>query len=102
MSATCCFGVSPDFTIAVFYRPPNSGHAPLDFLFSTLCNVYLLSSSNYYPIGDFSIELFVSNAPLYIINYCLLSPLLTFLKLFLNLHMSQLPPQPLSYQASSF
>lgn len=40
MSVTCCSSVSPDFTIALLYRPPSSGQEPLDSLFSTLCNIF--------------------------------------------------------------
>ena len=47
VSVTCGFSVSPDFTIVLFYRPPNSGHAYLDSLLSVLCNIFLLSSSNF-------------------------------------------------------
>ena len=65
VSVTCSLNVSPDFTIALFYRPPGSGHELLDSLFSTLCNIFLLSSSNFYLIGDFNIDFFVSNTPLY-------------------------------------
>lgn len=55
MSVTCCFSVSPDFTIALLYRPPSSGQEPLNSLFSTLC---LLSSCKLYLIGDFNIDFF--------------------------------------------
>lgn len=65
MSVTCFPSTSPDFTIALFYRPPSSGHEPLDSLFSTLCNIFLLSSCNFYLIGDFNIDFFISNTPLY-------------------------------------
>ena len=66
MCVTCCLSVSPDFMIALFYRPPGSGHKLLDSLFSPLCNSYfLLNSSNFYLIGDFNIVFFVSNTPLY-------------------------------------
>ena len=33
--SSCSSNNSPDFTIALFYRPPNSGYLPLDMLFST-------------------------------------------------------------------
>ena len=65
VSVTCSLNVSPDFTIALFYRPSGSGHELLDYLFSTLCNIFLLSSSNFCLIGDFNIDFFVSNTPLY-------------------------------------
>ena len=29
---------SPGFSVVLFYRPPNSGHSPLDDLFITLCS----------------------------------------------------------------
>lgn len=48
-----------------FYRPPNSGHAPLDTLFSTLCNTFLLCSSNLYLIGDFNVDFLSKVSPLY-------------------------------------
>ena len=62
MSVTCFPSASPDFTIALFDRPPSSGHESLD---SALCNIFLLSSCNFYLIGDFNIDFFISNTPLY-------------------------------------
>ena len=41
-----CNASSPDFTVVLFYRPPNSGHVPLDNLFPTLCNDYDNSLGN--------------------------------------------------------
>ena len=58
MSVTCCSSISPDFTIALFYRPPSSGQESLDSLFSTLCNIFLLSSCKFYLVGDFNIDFF--------------------------------------------
>ena len=60
-----CNASSPDFTVVLFYRPPNSGHAPLDTLFSTLCNIFLLCSCNLYLIGDFNVNFLSKVSPLY-------------------------------------
>ena len=56
---------SPDFTVVLFYRPPNSGHIPLDKLFTTLCNIFVTLSMNLYLLGDFNVDFFVPTTPLY-------------------------------------
>ena len=61
-----CSSTSPDFTIALFYRPPNSGFDPLDMLFSALCNIFVSSSPVFYLVGDFNINFL--DVPLCIIN----------------------------------
>ena len=60
-----CSSTSPDFTIALFYRPPNSGFDPLDMLFSALCNIFVSSSPVFYLVGDFNINFLDVPTPLY-------------------------------------
>ena len=71
---------SPVFTIALFYRPPNAGHAPLDSLFSTFCNLFTLCLSNLYLVGDFNIDFLskLSISIVYITDFYLLFPSFTF------------------------
>ena len=65
MSVKCSVGTSgPDFTVALFYRPPNSSHALLDTLFTILCNCFL-SSCKVFLVGDFNIDYLVPTTPLY-------------------------------------
>ena len=54
---------SPDFTIALFYRPPCSNVYVLDRLFSTLCNLDVSVFSNFYLIGDFNINFVCEASP---------------------------------------
>ena len=61
MSVNYSNSPSPDFTIVLFYRPPNSGHAPLDSLF----NILLLCSCNLYLVGDFNVDFLSKVSPLY-------------------------------------
>ena len=60
-----CNDNSPGFLIVLFYRPPNSGHSPLDNLFDFLCNVIVTHSSNLYLIGDFNVNFLEPTTPLY-------------------------------------
>ena len=68
MSVSCGknnYCTSPDLTTALFYRPPNAGHAPLDSLFSTFCNLFTVCSCNLYLVGDFNIDFISKLSPLY-------------------------------------
>ena len=58
-------GTSPDLTVAIFYRPPNSNPTLLDSLFTTLCNLDVSVFSNFYLLGDFNIDFFCASNPLY-------------------------------------
>ena len=58
-------GTSPDLTVAIFYRPPNSNPTLLDSLFTTLCNLDVSVFSNVYLLGDFNIDFFCASNPLY-------------------------------------
>ena len=58
-----CNNNSPGFLIVHFYRPPNSGHSPLDSLFDTLCHVFV--AHNLYLIGDFNVDFLEPTTPLY-------------------------------------
>ena len=49
-------GPSPDFTVALFYRPPSSSHAVLDTLFLVLCNHFISSSPSFFLAGHFNID----------------------------------------------
>ena len=80
LSVFCNCSHSPAFTVALLYRPPSFGHAPLDNLFSTFCNLFVNFSSHLYLIGDFNIDFLTPTAPLYI-SLCLLCHPLTLLKL---------------------
>ena len=85
---------SPDFTVALFYRPPNSGHAPIDLLFSTFCNIFFLCSRNLYLVGDFNVDFLCKDSPLYR-NLLSLLLLLISLKLYQNQHVLLVVQQPL-------
>ena len=65
LSVTSCNSPSPDFIVALFYRQPNSGHGPLDSLFITLCNVFVLCSPKFYLLGDFNVDFLTKTSPLY-------------------------------------
>ena len=65
---------SPDFCIALFYRPPGSDNSILDTLFSSLCNIYLSLPPKSLLIGDFNIN-FLCSSSLY---YKLLSVVSSF------------------------
>ena len=52
-------GSSPDFTVALFYRPPSSSPALLDTLFFALCNNFVSSSPSFFLVGDFNIDFLV-------------------------------------------
>ena len=41
-------GTSPDFTLALFYRPPNFSSFVIDSLFTVLCNLNVSIFSNFY------------------------------------------------------
>ena len=56
---------SHSFTVALFYRPPNSSSVLLDFLFVTLCKSFVLSSSRLFLVGDFNIDFSVPCTCLY-------------------------------------
>ena len=56
---------SPDFTIAVYYRPPNSTVSHLDTLFTTLCNLDVSLFSNFVLLGDFNINYFCTQTSLF-------------------------------------
>ena len=58
-------GTSPDFTLALFYRPPNSSSFIIDSLFTVLCNLNVSLFSNFYLIGDFNIDYFCTSHPFY-------------------------------------
>ena len=60
-----CNSLGPEFTVALFYRPPNSGHSPLESLFTTLCNVSALCLSKLFLVGDFNVDFSVKMSPLY-------------------------------------
>ena len=59
------YGTSPDFTLALFYRPPNSSSFVIDSLFTVLCNLNVSVFSHLYLIGDFNIDYFCTSHPLY-------------------------------------
>ena len=65
---------SPDLTIALLYRPPNSCSSLFDTLFRTLCNLDVSVFSNFVLLGDFNIDYFCTQSPL-------------FLDLILSLHL---------------
>ena len=65
---------SPDFCIALFYRPPSSDNSIFDILFSTLCNIYLSLPPKILLIGDFNVD-FLCSSSLY---YKLLSVVSSF------------------------
>ena len=56
---------SPDLTIALFYRPPNSCPSLLDSLFTTLCNLNVSVFSNFILLGDFNIDYFCTQSSLF-------------------------------------
>ena len=68
LNCSCQNLASPDFTIALFYRPPSSSVSYLDNLFTVLCNINVSLFSNSVLLGDF---IFVHN-PYYFLNLCLL------------------------------
>ena len=55
---------SPDFTIALLYRPPSSCLSFFDTLFCTLCNLDVSVFSTYVLLGDFNIDHFCIQNPL--------------------------------------
>ena len=56
---------SPDVTITLFYRPPNSCPSLLDSLFTTLCNLNVSLFSNFILLGDFNIDYFCTRSLLF-------------------------------------
>ena len=56
---------SPDFTIALFYRPPNSSNSLLDSLFTVLCNLNVSLFSSFFLLGDFNIDYFCTHTSLF-------------------------------------
>ena len=56
---------SPDLTIALLYRPPNSCSSLFDTLFCTLCNLDVSVFSNFVLLGDFNIDYFCTQSPLF-------------------------------------
>ena len=56
---------SPDLTIALMYRPPNSCQSLFDTLFCTLCNLDVSMFSNFVLLGDFNIDYFCTQSPLF-------------------------------------
>ena len=55
----------PDLVIALFYRPPDSDHVLFDTLFNSLCSLDVSVLCNFYLIGDFNVDFFNLNSPLY-------------------------------------
>ena len=56
LTANASVGSSPDFCIALFYRPPSSDHVLLDTLFSTLCNFFISLPCKVILLGDFNVD----------------------------------------------
>ena len=56
---------SPDLTVALVYRPPNSYPIFFDTLFSTLCNLDVSLFSNFVLLGDFNVNYFCTQNPLF-------------------------------------
>ena len=56
---------SPDLTIALMYIPPNSCQSLFDTLFCTLCNLDVSMFSNFVLLGDFNIDYFCTQSPLF-------------------------------------
>ena len=88
-------GTSPDITLALFYRPPNSSSFVIDTLFTVLCNLNVSVFSNFYLIGDFNIDFFVRHILSIVILYQLCLHLI-LLRLCLNPHALQIAQQRLS------
>ena len=65
LSVHNCNSSSPGLSVVLFYRPPNSGHSPLDDLFVTLCNIFVNLSLHLYLIGDFNVDFSDPTAPMY-------------------------------------
>ena len=61
LSIKCSVGPSPDFCVALFYRPPGSSYSLLDRLFSTLCNIFISLPNQVFLVGDFNIDFFSTN-----------------------------------------
>ena len=84
-------GSSPDFTVALFYRPPSSSPALLDTLFFALCNNFVSSSPSFFLVGDFNIDFLVPSTSLY---FKLLSVVSSF-------NLSQIVSEPTRVSNSS-
>ena len=56
LTANASVGSSPDFCIALFFRPPSSDHVLLDTLFSTLCNFFISLPCKVILLGDFNVD----------------------------------------------
>ena len=56
---------SPEFCIALFYRPPSSDNTVLDNLFSTLCSIFITLPCKLILLGDFNIDFLSSCTSLY-------------------------------------
>ena len=78
-------GTSPDFTLVLFYRPPNSNPVVMESLFTILCNLNVSVFSHFYFMGDFNINYFCTSHP----SYCNL----TFVVSSFNL--TQIVPEPM-------
>ena len=65
VSVNCHARSSLEIIVVLSYRPPNSGHAPLDSLLSTLCNTNIPNSSKVCLVGDFNIDFFAQTTSLY-------------------------------------
>ena len=63
---------SPDLTIALLYRPPNSCLSFFDTLFCTLSNLDVSVFSNFVLVGDFNIDYFCTQNPLIFLDLILL------------------------------
>ena len=56
---------SPEFCIALFYRPPSSDNSVLDNLFSTLCSIFITLPCKLILLGDVNIDFLSSCTSLY-------------------------------------
>ena len=65
LNCSCQNRASPDFTIALFYRPPSSSVSYLDNLFTVLCNINVSLFSNFVLLGDFNINYFCTQPLLF-------------------------------------
>ena len=85
LSVNVSVGSSPDFCIALFYRPPSSDSVLLDSLFSTLCNIFTSLPCKFILLGDFNVDFLSPSILLCIISYYLLYLILISVKLCKNL-----------------
>ena len=91
ISIHCSVSPSPDFCIALFYRPPSSTYLLLDNLFTTLCNIFISLPSNVLLIGDFNVDFLVPHS-------CLYSKLLSVVSSF---NLTQIVSEPTRVTESS-